>query len=66
MALPLLTLPSMPEPPVEREEPAEHHVERRVVYETVSSSSSKTTVFTFVLIAAVAIALIVWVVMQMR
>ncbi|HYH07193.1 MAG TPA: hypothetical protein VEK11_09075 [Thermoanaerobaculia bacterium] len=52
----------MPEP----EEPAEHHMERRVVYETVSSSSTKTTVVTYVIIAIVAIALIAWVVMQMR
>ena len=41
-------------------------MERRVVYETVSSSSSRTTVVTYVLVAAIAIALIVWIVMQMR
>jgi uncharacterized protein HemX len=62
VALPLLTPQDMPEP----EEPAEHHMERRVVYETVSSSSSKTTAVTYVLVAVIAIALIVWVVMQMR
>ena len=52
----------MPEP----EHDAEHHVEKRVVYETTSSTSTKSTTFTFVLIAVIAIALIVWVVMQLR
>lgn len=41
-------------------------MERRVVYETVSSSSTKTSVVTFVIVGVIAIALIVWVVMQMR
>ncbi len=51
----------MPEP-----EEHEHHVERRVVYETVSGSSTRSAGWTIGLIAIVAIALIVWVVMQMR
>jgi hypothetical protein len=50
----------MPEP--ENEE----HVERKVVYETVSSSSSRASGITFAIIAVIAIALVVWVVMQMR
>lgn len=62
MALILLRTPVMPEP----EEPAEHNVERRVVYETVSSSSTRASGITIALIAVVAIALIVFVIMQMR
>ena len=61
MAPPLLTPMSMPEP-----EDNESHVERKVVYETVSSSSTRSTGVTIAIIAVVAIALIVWVVMQMR
>ncbi len=41
-------------------------VERHVVVETVSSSSSKGTMVTFIIVAIIAIALITWVVMQMR
>ncbi|HYI10515.1 MAG TPA: hypothetical protein VEK57_15750 [Thermoanaerobaculia bacterium] len=52
----------MPEP----DDNAEHHAERRVVYETVSSSSSRGMGITIAIIAVVAIVLIVWVVMQMR
>ena len=51
----------MPEP----EHEAEHHVERKVIYETSSSTSTKSTTFTFILIVVIAIALIAWVVMQM-
>jgi hypothetical protein len=50
----------MPEP--ENEE----HVERKVVYETVSSSSSRMSGITMAVIAVIAIALVVWVIMQMR
>ena len=41
-------------------------VERRVVHETVSVSSSRQSMITIIVIAVVAIALIVWVVTQMR
>ncbi len=51
----------MPEP-----EDSEHHVERKVVYETVSSSSTRSTGITIGVVLVIAIALIVWVVMQMR
>ena len=50
----------------EPDEDSEHHVERRVVYETVSSSSTRSSALTFGIIVVIAIALIVWVVMQMR
>jgi hypothetical protein len=52
----------MPEVPEEKDE----HVERRVVYETRSSSSTKANTVTFIVIIVIAIALIAWVVMQMR
>jgi hypothetical protein len=51
----------MPEP-----DNSEEHVERKVVYETVSSSSTRSTGITIAIIVVVAVALIVWVVMQMR
>ena len=51
----------MPEP-----EDSEHHVEKRVVYETVSSSSTRSTGITIAIVVVIAIALIVWIVMQMR
>ena len=60
MALPLLTPLSMPEPE------DEDVVAKRVVYETRSASSTRGTGITIAIIAVVAIALIVWVVMQMR
>ena len=41
-------------------------VSRRVVTETVSASSTRGTAITIGIIAVVAIALIVWVIMQMR
>jgi hypothetical protein len=47
-------------------EESEEHSERRVVYETVSSSTTKNSGITIGIIAVIAIALIVWVVMQMR
>jgi hypothetical protein len=61
VALPLLTPLGMPEP-----EETEEHSERRVVYETVSSSTTKNSGITIAIIAVIAIALIIWVVMQMR
>ncbi|MEA2488274.1 MAG: hypothetical protein QOH21_66 [Acidobacteriota bacterium] len=60
MAPPLLLSLIMPEP--ENEE----HVERKVVYETVSSSSTRMSGITMAVIAVIAIALVVWVIMQMR
>jgi hypothetical protein len=41
-------------------------VAKKVVYETRSASSTRGTGITITIIAVVAIALIVWVVMQMR
>jgi hypothetical protein len=51
----------MPEP-----EENEDLVSRRVVTETVSASSTRGTAITIGIIVVVALALIVWVVMQMR
>ena len=62
MAPPLLAQPSMPEP----DDNAEEHVERRVVYETVSSSSTKASALTMGIVIVIAIVLVVWVVMQLR
>jgi hypothetical protein len=49
-------------------EPQDHedHVERKVVYETVSSSSSRSSAITIAIVVVIAIALVVWIVMQMR
>ena len=60
MALLLLAIPSMPEPD------DEHHVERKVVYETVSSSSSRMTGVTVFVIIAIAIAVLAYIIMNMR
>ena len=51
----------MPEP-----EDSEQHVERRVVYETVSASSTRSSAITIAVVIVIALALIVWIVMQMR
>ena len=61
MAPPLLTPLRMPEP-----DESEGHSERRVIVETVSSSSTKNTGITIGIIVVIALALIIWVVMQMR
>lgn len=61
MAAEVQILCRMPEP-----EEQDEHVERRVVYETVSSSSTKANTITFIVIIVVAIALIAWVVMHMK
>jgi hypothetical protein len=61
VAPPLLTPLRMPEP-----DDTEDHAERRVVVETVTSSSTKNTGITIAIIVVIAVALIVWVVMQMR
>ncbi len=57
MALPLLTTPGMPEP-------EDDVVGRKVVYETRTTSSNKGTGVTLTIIGVIAIALIVWLVMQ--
>lgn len=44
----------------------EDHAERRVIVETVSSSSTKNMGVTLLIIGVIALALIVWIVMQMR
>lgn len=51
----------MPEP----DDNAEEYVERKVVYETVSSSSTRASALTMIIVVVIAIALVVWVVMQM-
>ncbi|MBV8519341.1 MAG: hypothetical protein JO197_18255 [Acidobacteria bacterium] len=51
----------MPEP-----EHQDDTVERRVVHETVSVSSSRQSAITMIIIVVVAIALIAWVISQMR
>ncbi len=56
----LLKTLSMPEPE------NEDNVERRVVYETVSSSSTRSSGITIAIVVVIAIALIVYIVMQMR
>jgi hypothetical protein len=58
VALPLLTRLSMPEPE------DEDVVAKRVVYETRSASSTRGTGITITIIAVIAVALIVWLVMQ--
>lgn len=63
MAPQLLRTLSMPEP---ESHDTEDHVERKVVYETVSSSSTRSSGMTIGLVAVIAIALIVWIVLQMR
>jgi hypothetical protein len=42
------------------------HVERRVVVETVSASSTRSSGITIGIVVVIAIALIVWIVLQMR
>ena len=51
----------MPEP-----DENEDLVSRRVVTETVSASSTRGTAITIGIIVVVAIALVIWVIMQMR
>jgi hypothetical protein len=43
---------------------SESHVERRVVYETVSASSTRSSAITIAIILVIAIALIAWIGMQ--
>ncbi|HVG24556.1 MAG TPA: hypothetical protein VND45_10405 [Thermoanaerobaculia bacterium] len=51
----------MPEP-----DDREEHVERKVVYETVSSSSSRGSAITIGIVVLIALALVIWIVVQMR
>ncbi len=60
MALPLLTPLSMPEPD------DEDVVARKVVYETRSASTTRGSGITLAVIVVIALALIIWLVMQMR
>ena len=62
MAPPLLATRCMSQPPEE----SEHHAERRVVYETVSTSSTKSSGITIAIVVVIAIVLVVWIWMQMR
>jgi hypothetical protein len=56
----------MPEPIDDPVESNDDVVERRVVHETVSVSSSRQSGVTIAIIAILAIALIVWIVMHMK
>jgi hypothetical protein len=58
----LLRTLTMPEQPENNDD----NVERRVVYETVSSSSTRSSGVTIGIVVVIAIALVVWIVMQMR
>ena len=42
------------------------HVERKVVYETVSASSTRQNLWTIIAIVVIALALVVFIVMKMR
>lgn len=57
----LLTRQSMPEP-----DNNDESVERHVVHETVSVSSSKNFGITIGIVVVIALAIIIWIVMQMR
>lgn len=61
MAPPLLLSPGMPEP-----DDNEDQFARKVVYETVSTSSNRGTGITIGIIVVIALALVIWLVMQMR
>lgn len=63
MALPLLTPLSMPEPENNQDEDM---VARKVVYETRSASTTRGFGITIGIIVVIALALVVWLVMQMR
>jgi hypothetical protein len=60
VALLLLTPQRMPEP---RDE-TEQHSERRVVYETVSASSTRGSGITIGIIVVIALALVIWILMK--
>lgn len=60
MVRPLLRTLNMPEPD------NEDNVERRVVVETVSTSSTRSSGVTIAIVVVIAIALVIWIVMQMR
>jgi predicted nucleic acid-binding Zn ribbon protein len=53
----------MAEPEVQN---SEEHVERKVVYETVSSSSTRSSAITIGIVVVIALAIIIWIVLQMR
>lgn len=53
----------MPEPESDK---SDENVERHVVYETVSSSSTRSSGITIAVVVVIAIALVVFIVMQMR
>lgn len=57
----LLRTPDMSEP-----QDHEDHVERKVVYETVSSSSSRSSAITITIVVVIALVLVVWLIMQLR
>ena len=64
MALLLLRTPVMPEPDDKSHE--HDHVEHRVVYETTSGSTTRSSAITIVIVVVIALVLIGWIVMQMR
>lgn len=60
MALPLLFLFSMAEPEEQQ------HVERKVVYENVTETTTRNSAAAWIIIAVVAIALIVYILVHIR
>jgi hypothetical protein len=46
--------------------PDEHHVERKVVYENVSSTSTKNSAAAWIIIGLIAVGLIVFILMRMN
>lgn len=57
----MLPTRTMPEP---NDSEQEHHAERRVVYETVSASTTRNSWVTIVIILVIAIALAAWLLMK--
>lgn len=51
----------MPDPQTENEQ----HVERRVVYETVSASTTKSSAWTIGFVIAIALAIVIWIATKM-
>ena len=59
-------MPEPNDPQFSEPQDNEEHVERRVVYETRSTSSSRSSAITMIIVVVIALALVAWVVMQMR
>lgn len=57
----MLARQGMPDPQTENEQ----HVERRVVYETVSASTTKSSAWTIGFVIAIALAIVIWIATKM-